>query len=363
MLTYKINLFDSAISIGTGIIEPLLSELKITDKIVITNSNVGSIFQHIIEKLYVDSLSKSSNVIQLSDGEKYKNSESLNIIYAHLLSQHCDRQTILIALGGGVIGDLVGFAAATYMRGIRFIQVPTTLLAMVDSSVGGKTGINHPLGKNMIGAFHQPIAVIADVSVLDTLPDRELRCGVAEIIKHACIADEEYFVWLENNVKKLLARDSEALIHAIKRSVEIKAKVVGEDEKEQGIRAILNFGHTFAHAIEAGLGFGVWLHGEAVGAGLVAAATLSLRLGHIDKVTLSRIHSLVELAGLPTKLPKLPLSAAQQTQAQRYLELMRLDKKSAAGQIRYIVLDKLGAASVMPVDDQLIAQVINECLG
>jgi 3-dehydroquinate synthase len=248
------------------------------------------------------------------------------------------------------------------MRGIRYIQLPTTLLAMVDSSVGGKTGINHPLGKNMIGAFHQPIAVVADVSMLNTLPDREMRCGVAEIIKHACIADTEYFAWLENNVEKLLARDPDALIHAIKRSVEIKASVVQDDERESGIRAILNFGHTFAHAIEAGLGFGVWLHGEAVGAGLVAAACLSHRLGNISLETVDRIRRLVARAGLPTKLPILPLKQGTETQAQAYLKLMRLDKKSAAGQIRYIVLDKLGQASIAPLVDEIVQSVIGECL-
>jgi 3-dehydroquinate synthase len=326
--------------------------------VVITNISISA--------FYLNRLKLSLKIrdeildLQLIDGEVHKTTDSLNLIYTFLLKNNCDRSTVLLALGGGVIGDLTGFAAATYMRGISYIQIPTTLLAMVDSSVGGKTGINHPLGKNMIGAFHQPIAVIADVSTLNTLPDRELRCGIAEIIKHACIADDQYFTWLEGNLEKLLSRDPEALIHAIKRSVEIKASIVQQDEKELGIRAILNFGHTFAHAIEAGLGFGVWLHGEAVGAGLVAAACLSERLGLIAHADVQRIRSLVARAGLPVSLPILPLKDNCNTQAEQYLKLMRLDKKSAQGNIRYVVLDAIGSAKLSLAPDELVGSVIED---
>ncbi len=328
----------------------------------ITNQTVAKFY---VEKFSNSSIYNSNTLltINLPDGEQYKTATSLDFIHTSLLNRQCGRDTLLFALGGGVIGDLAGFAAATYMRGVPYVQVPTTLLAMVDSSVGGKTGINHPLGKNMIGAFHQPIAVIADVSTLNTLPDRELRCGVAEIIKHACIADADYFTWLEENLDKLLNRDSDTLIYAIKHSVEIKASIVQQDEKEQGIRAILNFGHTFAHAIEAGLGFGVWLHGEAVGAGLVAAACLSERLGLIANNDVKRIRDLVARAGLPLALPLLPLKDGNTTQADAYLKLMRLDKKSAQGNIRYIVLEALGSAKMSLASDGMVASVINECLA
>jgi 3-dehydroquinate synthase len=328
----------------------------------VTNRIVGDLY---LDKIIDNDLRLvcSKKVINLVDGEEYKTTSSLDHIYTTLLEQQCGRDTLLLALGGGVIGDITGFAAATYMRGIPYIQIPTTLLAMVDSSVGGKTGINHPLGKNMIGAFHQPIAVIADVSTLNTLPDRELRCGIAEIIKHACIADEQYFKWLEDNLEKLFSRNPEALIHAIKRSVEIKASIVQQDEKELGIRAILNFGHTFAHAIEAGLGFGVWLHGEAVGAGLIAAARLSEQLGLITNGDVQRILSLVTRAGLPVALPLLPISEQGMSQADQYLKLMRLDKKSAQGNIRYIVLDAIGSAKLLTVPDSTVANIINNSLA
>jgi 3-dehydroquinate synthase len=329
--------------------------------VVITNISISTFYLNklkLLLKIRYEILD-----LQLMDGEVYKTTDSLNLIYTFLLKNNCDRNTVLLALGGGVVGDLTGFAAATYMRGISYIQIPTTLLAMVDSSVGGKTGINHPLGKNMIGAFHQPIAVIADVSTLNTLPDRELRCGVAEIIKHACIADDQYFKWLEDNLGRLLSRDSEALIYAIKRSVEIKASIVQQDEKELGIRAILNFGHTFAHAIEAGLGFGVWLHGEAVAAGLIAAARLSEQLGLIGSKEVQRILSLVTRAGLPIALPLLPITEQGTSQADQYLKLMRLDKKSAQGNIRYIVLDAIGSAKLMVVPDSTVTGVINSSLA
>jgi 3-dehydroquinate synthase len=349
-------------SMHKNFLTAVVASLQTKTAIVVTNSTIDHLYTSRIKDM-TSNIHAELKICLIREGEEYKTFDSLDLIFKFLLENQCDRNTIIYALGGGVIGDITGFAAATYMRGIRFIQVPTTLLAMVDSSVGGKTGINHPLGKNMIGAFHQPIAVIADVSVLDTLPDREMRCGVAEIIKHACIADIEYFEWLETNVEKLLARDTDALIHAIKRSVEIKAAVVQADEKENDIRAILNFGHTFGHAIEAGLGFGVWLHGEAVGAGLVAAATLSHHLGQLSESELGRIRSLVARAGLSATLPHLPLGNTAKTQAQRYLELMRLDKKSSGGKIRYIVLKGLGKAYVYAIDDDVITRVIESCLA
>ena len=251
-----------------------------------------------------------------------------------LLAARCGRDSVVVALGGGVVGDLAGFAAAIYQRGIPFIQVPTTLLAQVDSSVGGKTAINHPRGKNMIGAFHQPLAVIADVAALDTLPDRELRAGIAEVIKHGFILDPNFVDWLEENIGKLLARDSVALGYAVQRSCELKAQVVAADEREAGLRAILNFGHTFGHAIEAGAGYGEWLHGEAVGAGMVMAAELSVRAGTLRREDAERVRALVARAGLPVQGPKLTM--------ERYLELMQVDKKAAGGRVRFVLLEGIG---------------------
>ena len=249
------------------------------------------------------------STVVLPDGEAYKNWETLNLIFDGLLTDRADRKTTLVALGGGVIGDMTGFAAACYMRGVPFIQVPTTLLSQVDSSVGGKTGINHPLGKNMIGAFYQPQAVIADIGALTTLPDRELAAGVAEIIKTGAIADAEFFDWIEANVDVLNRRDPAALAHAVKRSCEIKASVVAADEREGGLRAILNFGHTFGHAIEAGAGYGEWLHGEAVGCGMVMAGDLSVRLGLLDEASRQRLDAVIAAAHLPTR----PRSAMRAT--------------------------------------------------
>jgi 3-dehydroquinate synthase len=271
-------------------------------------------------------------------------------VFDALLAEKCDRKTTLIALGGGVIGDLTGFAAASYMRGVPFIQVPTTLLAQVDSSVGGKTGINHPLGKNMIGAFYQPRAVLADTGTLDTLPARELSAGLAEVIKHGAIIDARFFDWIEANIGQLVARDPAALAYAIQRSCEIKADVVRQDERESGLRAILNFGHTFGHAIEAGLGYGQWLHGEAVGCGMVMAADLSYRLGYIDFVSKTRIKALVAAAGLPTIAPDLGQA--------RWLELMQVDKKNEGGQIQFILLKPLGTPTITTV----AADVLNATL-
>ena len=259
---------------------------------------------------------------------------------------------MLFALGGGVVGDIAGFAAATYMRGIPFVQVPTTLLAQVDSSVGGKTAINHPLGKNMIGAFYQPRRVVCDLDVLDTLPDREMSAGLAEVIKYGASIDVEFLGWLERHVDALRARDRAALVHAVRRCCEIKAQVVGADEKEAGLRAILNFGHTFGHAIEAGLGYGAWLHGEAVGCGMVMAAELSARLGLVSIAFARRIETLVARAGLPVRGPK-ALSAA------RYLELMRVDKKAEGGDIRFVLLDGESHASLRAAPEALVIDVID----
>ena len=294
--------------------------------------------------------------VVLPDGEAFKTWESLNLIFDALLAQGCDRKTVLFALGGGVVGDMTGFAAASYMRGVPFVQVPTTLLAQVDSSVGGKTAINHPLGKNMIGAFYQPQRVICDLDTLKTLPTRELSAGLAEVIKYGPIADMAFMDWIEMNIDALMAREPAALAHAVKRSCEIKADVVGQDERESGLRAILNFGHTFGHAIEAGMGYGAWLHGEAVGCGLVMAARLSQRLGLVDEAFVARLRRLVLRAGLPVVAPVLDVA----DNVGRYLALMRVDKKSEAGEIKFVLIDGPGRAVVRGAPDALVAEVIAE---
>jgi 3-dehydroquinate synthase len=276
-------------------------------------------------------------------------------IFDALLENKCDRKTTLLALGGGVIGDMTGFAAATYMRGVPFVQIPTTLLAQVDSSVGGKTAINHPLGKNMIGAFYQPQSVLADTATLSTLPQRELSAGLAEVIKHGAIIDAEFFSWLEAHMDQLMARDDAALAHVIQRSCEIKADVVRQDERESGLRAILNFGHTFGHAIEAGMGYGEWLHGEAVGCGMVMAADLSHRLGYLSAQDKSRITALVKAAGLPVAAPDLG--------ADRWLELMEVDKKNEGGEIKFILLKPLGQAIITGVPNELLKATLTACVG
>ena len=293
--------------------------------------------------------------IELPDGEAHKNWAALDTIFDALLAAGADRKTVLYALGGGVVGDVTGFAAACYMRGIDFVQVPTTLLAQVDSSVGGKTAINHPLGKNMIGAFHQPLRVLADLDTLQSLPQRELVAGLAEVIKYGPIADLALLDWLELNLDRLLAREPAALAHAVRRSCEIKAAVVAQDERDTGLRAILNFGHTFGHAIETGLGHGAWLHGEAVGCGMVMACDLSQRLGLIDAAASARVTRLIERAGLPLRGPALGSA--------RYLELMRHDKKAQAGEIRFVVLDGLGRAGVRAAPDALVEQVVQAHTG
>ena len=291
--------------------------------------------------------------LELPDGEAHKNSAVLERIYDRLLGDACDRKTVLYALGGGVVGDMTGFAAACYMRGIPFVQVPTTLLAQVDSSVGGKTAINHPRGKNMIGAFYQPIRVICDLDLLRTLPARELSAGLAEVIKYGPIADLQFMDWLEPRIACLRALDMDALGYAIRRSCEIKAAVVAADEREGGLRAILNFGHTFGHAIEAGMGYGAWLHGEAVGCGMVMATELSRRLNWVSEAFVKRVRTMVSAAGLPTVAPRMPGS--------QWMELMRHDKKAEAGSIRFVLVDESGHANVRPVADDIVLDVITQC--
>jgi len=289
--------------------------------------------------------------IVLPDGERTKSWETLNRVFDALLGARLGRDVLIVALGGGVIGDLAGFAAAVYQRGVRFVQVPTTLLAQVDSSVGGKTAINHPAGKNMIGAFHQPSAVISDVATLDTLPERELRAGLAEVIKHGLALDAAFFEWIEANIEKLVRRERDALIHAVRRSCELKAAIVAEDERESGARALLNFGHTFGHAIEAATGYGAWLHGEAVAAGMVMASELSLLMGRLRKTDVERVREVVKQAGLPVVGPALA--------PERLLELMALDKKAARGRTRFVVLEAIGRARLAAdVDDAQVRRAV-----
>src|SRR5262249_29458697 len=276
--------------------------------------------------------------IVLPDGEDHKDWQTLNTVFDALLKARCGRDTTLVALGGGVLGDIARFAAATYQRGVQYVQVPTTLLAQVDSSVGGKTAINHPLGKNMIGAFHQPRLVLADTDTLKTLPERELRSGLAEVIKHGLIRDAAFFAWLEANLESLLSRDAEALSHAVRRSVEIKAEIVAEDERETGVGRVLNFGYAFGHAIETGLGYGAWLHGEAVAAGMAMATDLSRQLGYLSEADSGRIRSLLQRAGLPV--------AVKGVAPARMRQLMGGDKKVKEGRIHFVLLERLGAATL-----------------
>ena len=355
MKTLQVSLGDRSypIYIGPGLLgKPDLFKPHVAGQsiYVVSNTTVAPLYsKKLIQTISGDA--KSVHEIILPDGESYKDWATLQKIFDVMLSKGADRKSVIIALGGGVIGDMAGFAAASFMRGIRFIQVPTTLLAQVDSSVGGKTGINHPLGKNMIGAFHQPVAVIADLDTLKTLPPRELSAGLAEVIKHGAIADATFFDWIESHTKALLECDPNAMSHAVERSCEIKSAVVAADEKESGIRAILNYGHTFGHAIESGLGYGEWLHGEAVGCGMVMAADLSARLGHIPSSDVTRIQELVTALGLPNCAPKLG--------NQRFFELMQIDKKSEGGEIRYITLEKIGRAKIEMADHAIVSQTLS----
>jgi len=341
MKTLPLDLGDRSypIYIGAGLLdrpELLSRHIPGTRVAIVTNETVAPLY---LARLRARVVSLKPVEVVLPDGEQYKSLEVLNRIFDALLAAHCDRRTTIIALGGGVIGDMAGFAAASYQRGVPFIQVPTTLLAQVDSSVGGKTGVNHPLGKNMIGAFYQPRAVIIDTDTLNTLPDRELSSGLAEVIKYGLIRDPEFFAWLEVNLDKLLARDPEALAYAIHRSCRNKAEVVAADERESGVRATLNLGHSFGHAIETGMGYGNWLHGEAIAAGMMMASDLSRRLKWLSAADVARIEKLIRRARLPVRAPG-TLSAA------RFLELMAVDKKVLDGRLRLVLLKRLGEAVV-----------------
>jgi len=317
--------------------------------LIVSNATVAPLYAQRLHRALAPHY-RTVSVLELPDGEQFKDWPTLNLIFDRLLGDGCDRQTVLFALGGGVVGDISGLAAALYMRGVPFVQVPTTLLAQVDSSVGGKTAINHPAGKNMIGAFYQPQRVVCDLDTLRTLPPRELRAGLAEVIKYGPIADAAFLAWIEDHLDALLARDADALAHAVRRSCEIKAWVVGQDERESGLRAILNFGHTFGHAIESGLGYGQWLHGEAVACGMVMAVDLSARLGLVPADFALRLRRLIERAGLPVRGPALG--------AERYLELMRVDKKAQGGEIRFVLIEAPGRAVVRAAPDALVRDVL-----
>lgn len=359
--TVSIDLADRSygIAIGSALLDNPLTYSALpgaSSILIVSNTTVAPLYAERLQAALKDKYASIHTVI-LPDGEAYKTWETLNLIFDALLKNGCDRKTILFALGGGVVGDMTGFAAASYMRGVPFVQVPTTLLAQVDSSVGGKTGINHPLGKNMIGAFYQPLKVVCDLDTLKTLPERELSAGLAEVIKYGPIADLDFLAWIETNIDALMAREPAALAHAVKRSCEIKAWVVGQDEREAGLRAILNFGHTFGHAIEAGLGYGQWLHGEAVGCGMVMAAHLSHRLGLVNAAFVGRLTALIQKAGLPVIGPRL----SETDNAGRYLELMRVDKKAEGGEIRFVVIDGSAKAAVRSAPDALVRAVIDLC--
>ncbi len=360
-LSVRIDLGERSypILIGSGLLaqaDSFSGLPRAAHALIVTNKTVAPLYAEQVQRALQKHYARVYQVV-LPDGEAYKDWQTLNLIFDALLSQGSDRKTVLYALGGGVVGDMTGFAAASYMRGVPFVQLPTTLLAQVDSSVGGKTAINHPMGKNMIGAFYQPQRVICDLDTLKTLPERELSAGLAEVIKYGPIADMGLLDWLDGNMDALRARDVEALAHAVRRSCEIKAEVVGRDERESGLRAILNFGHTFGHAIEAGLGYGTWLHGEAVGCGMVMAATLSQRLGLVDAAFVLRLRRLIERAGLPVVGPMLDAG----DNAGRYLALMRLDKKSEAGEIKFVVIETPGRAGMRGAPDALVREVVDAC--
>ena len=342
MQTLNVALGDRAypIHIGRGLLaraDLILPHLRTKRVAIVTNDVVGPLYLDRL-RATLEAVGVQVSAVVLPDGEANKDWQTLNLIFDMLLAERCERSTTLVALGGGVVGDMGGFAAACYQRGMPFIQIPTTLLAQVDSSVGGKTAINHPLGKNMIGAFYQPKLVLADIDTLATLPDRELAAGLAEVIKYGLIRDPVFLDWLEANLDDLVARDPPALAYAIERSCRNKAEVVAADETEQGERALLNLGHTFGHAIETGLGYGEWLHGEAVAAGTMMAAELSRRLGWLQDDDIERIATLFARAHLPVWGPKLGTS--------RYLELMAHDKKVEAGKLRLVLLREVGRAVI-----------------
>lgn len=340
MMIFEVQLGKRSypIYIGEGILcEPeYLSKHVYSDTVfIISNEKVAPLY---LEAVLTSCKPYRCHHLILPDGETYKSLATMNLIYSALLENRCDRDTTLVALGGGVIGDITGFAAATYQRGVKFIQIPTTLLAQVDSSVGGKTGVNHELGKNMIGAFYQPQCVITDLTTLETLDDRELSAGIAEIIKYGLIRDPNFFAWLEQNIDKLVARDPQALAYAVRCSCENKAQIVAEDELEQtGKRALLNYGHTFGHAIETGVGYGNWLHGEAVACGMLMAAALSIKLEWLNKQDYARIDKLLKIAKLPRQTPA-------QMQVTEFKKLMAVDKKTRAGKLHLVLLKGIGNA-------------------
>jgi 3-dehydroquinate synthase len=356
MQTLKVELGSRTypIHIGAGLLaraELIAGSLRHKRAAIITNVTVAPLHLAPLKRA-LESAGVEVVVITLPDGESHKNWETLNRIFDALIEHRCERGAALIALGGGVIGDLAGFAAATYRRGVPYIQVPTTLLAQVDSAVGGKTAINHPAAKNMIGAFYQPLLVISDTDTLATLPAREYAAGLAEVIKYGLIRDPKFFGWLEANIARLAGREPEALAYAIERSCANKAEVVAVDEREDGPRALLNFGHTFGHAIEAGTGYGTWLHGEAVAAGMVLALRLSQRLGLVPENEMKRATAVLKAAGLPVQAPNLGL--------QRYLELMGHDKKVEGGRLRFVLLRRIGEAFV---SDSVAPEALADVLG
>ena len=352
MRTLTVDIKDQPypIHIGAGLLDradlitPHLPQKRVA---VVTNTTVGPLYSARLRAALAASGVESFEIV-LPDGEIHKNWQTLNQIFDQLIEKRCERKTTLIALGGGVVGDMTGFAAATYQRGVPYIQIPTTLLAQVDSAVGGKTAINHPQGKNMIGAFYQPKLVLSDTKILDTLPKREFSAGMAEVIKYGLIRDLPFFEWLESHIEKIMARDEDTLIHAIYESCRNKAEVVAQDEKETGIRAILNLGHTFGHAIETATGYGTWLHGEAVAMGTLLAADLSRRIGLFNQKSIARVKRLYSLTSLPLTPPKLG--------AEKYLTLMAGDKKVDAGEIRFVLLKSLGHARINVAVDQIIVR-------
>ena len=360
MQTLKVELAGRsyAIHIGRNLIGDaslILPHLKRKHVAVVTNTTVAPLY---LEQLTISLQAAGVSLLPiiLPDGEAYKNTQTLNTIYDALLQNRCERSTTLIALGGGVIGDLTGYAAATFLRGVPFIQIPTTLLSQVDSSVGGKTGINHPLGKNMIGAFYQPQVVLADIDTLKTLPPREFSAGMAEVIKYGLMRDADFFDWLEGNVEALMALDEQALSYAIYRSCQDKADLVALDEHEQGDRALLNLGHTFGHAIENAMGYGVWLHGEAVAAGTILAADLSQRLGWLTSSDSKRVTDILRAANLPVTAPNLGV--------ERYLDLMGHDKKVEDGKIRLVLQQGIGKAVISSdyAADKLKETLLTTCV-
>lgn len=358
MDTLRVGLADRGypIFIGHGLLaapDAWLSQLRSRDLFVVTNVTVGPLWLPQLTRALVGHRVAS---IALPDGEAYKTLATLGTVFDALVAHRMNRDCTVIALGGGVVGDMAGFAAACYQRGVAFAQVPTTLLAQVDSSVGGKTAVDHPGGKNLIGAFHQPVAVIADTATLSTLPDRELRAGLAEVIKYGLAFDREFLVWIELQLDALLRRDPAALAHAIRRSCEIKAKVVEVDEREQGPRALLNLGHTFGHAIETAGGYSTWLHGEAVAMGMLLAADMSCRLGSLSSAEVDRVRTLLVRAGLPVTAPRIGMH--------RMLEVMAMDKKVQASRIRLVLLERVGTAVVTAdYPDTVLEAVLAEHVG